>query len=119
MGDSLAALQAEALRFRDEREWGPFHRPKDLVLGLVAEVGELAELFLWKTDAEIQHALRDPDHRERVADELADVQVFLLYLADLAGVPLDSAVRAKIAKNAVKYPVDRARGSARKYDESP
>lgn len=117
MDDSVEALRSEAIRFRDEREWARFHRPKDLALGLCAEAGELAELFLWKSDDEIEAALSDARFRERLADEMADVLVFLLYLSDRSRLDLGAAVRAKLAKNAAKYPVERARGNARKYDE--
>ena len=77
----------------------------------------MAELFLWKTSDEVELEMRDEDFRERLADELADVQTFLLYLAHASQVDLDEAVRAKLAKNAKKYPVEKARGSARKYDQ--
>ena len=117
MDDSLANLTAEVLRFRDERDWKRFHTPKDLVLGLTIEAGELAELLLWKTEPEVDAAMAHPDFAERVRDELADVQVFLLYLAHRFGVPLAAAVREKVAKNAEKYPVERSRGSARKYSD--
>jgi len=118
MGDSLSELLAEAIRFRDARDWAQFHRPKDLALGLSIEAGELGELLLWKTDAEIDAALCEPRFRERVGEELADVALFLLYLAHRTGTDLAAAVRDKLGKNAVKYPVDRFRGSARKYDEA-
>lgn len=116
--DTLAALQAAAIRFRDEREWAQFHTPKDLALGLTIEAGELAELFLWKTREQATSALRgDLAFRQRLAEEMADVQIFLLYLAQAGGLDLAEAVRAKLAANAVKYPVDKARGSAAKYTE--
>lgn len=117
MSTTLDELTREVLRFRDEREWARFHTPKNLSMGLGIEAGELAELFLWKDDAEIASALADPAYRERVAHELADVQVYLLLLAQAAGIPLDDAVRRKLALNAQKYPVEKARGNAKKYDE--
>ncbi len=117
MDDSIETLRAEAVRFRDARDWAQFHRAKDLALGLGIEAGELQELFLWKTDAEIDAALATPKFRERVGEELADVLLFALYLSHRTGIELSSAVRDKLAKNAAKYPVDRARGTARKYDE--
>ncbi len=117
MTTSVEELQREAIAFRDAREWAQFHAPKNLVLGLGIEAAELGELFLWKTDEEARAALADPVFRERVADEIADVQVFLLYLADAAGIPIGEAVRAKLRKNADKYPVEKARGSAKKYTE--
>jgi len=116
--DTLAALQAAAIRFRDEREWAQFHTPKDLALGLTIEAGELAELFLWKTREESNAAIRgDLDFRRRLAEELADVQIYLLYLAQAGGFDLADAVRNKLAINAAKYPVDKARGSTAKYTE--
>ena len=116
MADSLSELRSAALRFRDERDWKQFHRPKDLALGLSIEAGELGELLLWKTAPAVEAALRDPAHVRRVAEEMADVLLFLLYLSDATGVALGDAVLEKLRINAEKYPVDRFRGSARKYD---
>ena len=118
MGDTIRELTDEAIRFRDARDWAQFHRPKDLALGLSIEAGELGELLLWKTDADIEAALATPRFRERVGEELADVTLFLLYLAHRTGTDLAAAVRDKLGKNAAKYPVERFRGSARKYDET-
>lgn len=116
--DTLAALQAEVVAFRDAREWEQFHTPKDLALGLTVEAAELAELFLWKTPPQAEAALQDDAaFRQRFAEELADVQIFLLYLAHAGGLDLAAAVRAKIAKNGANYPVAKARGSAAKYTE--
>ena len=117
MDDSIARLTEEALRFRDAREWARFHTRKDLALGLAIEAGELGELFLWRTEAEVDAALAEPRYRERVREELADVALFVLYLAHRTGTDLAAAVREKLVKNAAKYPVERARGTARKYDE--
>jgi NTP pyrophosphatase (non-canonical NTP hydrolase) len=117
MAHTLEDLQQAVLRFRDERDWEQFHKPKDLAMGLGIEAAELSELFLWKSETEIELQLADAGKREELADELADVQVFLLYLAHAAGIDLGEAVLAKIEKNARKYPVAKARGSARKYSE--
>ena len=117
MSTTLEELQAEVVRFRDAREWARFHTPKNLAMGLGIEAGELAELFLWKDDTEIATALGDPGYRARVAEELADVQVFLLFLSEATGIPLADAVRTKMQRNAEKYPVEKARGNAKKYDE--
>jgi NTP pyrophosphatase (non-canonical NTP hydrolase) len=120
MGDrseTIEDLKAAALRFRDERSWRGFHNPKDLVLALAAEAGELCELVLWKDPAQLEAELRDAPARERFADELADVQNLLLLLVDAVGIDLAEAFAAKLAKNAAKYPIGKARGSARKYTE--
>lgn len=108
MATTLADLQAEAVAFRDERNWGPFHTPKDLMLGLVSEVGELSDELLWKSSAELE-TLRDVTAQIPLRDELADVLIYLLYLAEHFGVDLAQAVREKIVKNAIKYPVETAR----------
>ncbi len=115
--ETIAELKAAALRFRDERSWREFHNPKDLVLALAAEAGELCELVLWKDPAQLEAELREASARERFADELADVQNLLLLLVDAVGIDLSAAFAAKLAKNAAKYPVAKASGSARKYTE--
>ena len=99
-----------ALRnFRDEREWGQFHNPKDLALALNIEAGELLEAFLWKSaeQAEVK----------RVQEELADVLAYAFLLADCYRFDVKQIVLDKIGKNALKYPVDKAKGIARKYNE--
>ncbi|MFV1959148.1 MAG: nucleotide pyrophosphohydrolase [Planctomycetota bacterium] len=117
MESTFDEIQREAIAFRDARDWKQFHRLKDLVLGLGIEAGELAELFLWKREDEARAALSDPAFARRLADEMADVQIFLLYLAEDTGVSLPEAVRRKLLANAAKYPIEKARGSARKYTE--
>jgi len=115
--ETIAALKARALRFRDERGWRPFHKPKDLALALAAEVGELCELVLWKEHAEIEAELRDESSRARFADEIADVQNLVLLLADALELDLSDAVARKLEANAHKYPIAKSRGQARKYTE--
>lgn len=114
---SLDDLSALALAFRDAREWARFHTPRNLAMSLGIEAGELAELFQWKDDAEVAAQLADPAFRQRVAMELADLQMLLLYAAHATGVSLEDAVRAKLAINERRYPVEKARGNAKKYDE--
>lgn len=117
MSDVLQELRDLVVRFRDERDWEQFHRIKELIAGMQIEAAELAELFLWKDHAAAEASLQKADFRQRVADELADVQTFLLYLAEATQIDLAQAVRDKVAKNAQKYPVEKARGSAKKYNE--
>ena len=114
---TLAALRARALAFRDARDWGQFHLPKDLALGIAVEAGELGELFLWKTPAAVTAALDNEAFRAALADEAADVLLYLLYLSEATGIDLAEAVTAKLIRNEARYPVERARGSARKYTE--
>lgn len=105
----ITALQNEALAFRDARDWAQFHNAKDLAAGLSIEASELLECFLWK-DAKSA----DP---AKIREELADVLVFALLLAHEAKIDVPSAIRDKLAKNALKYPVDKAKGRADKYDQ--
>lgn len=116
MSDTFDDLQREAVRFRDERDWRQFHHPKDLALGLGIEAGELGELFLWLSNEEIQASIQDPAFRRRLAEELGDVQLFLLYLAEATGIDLAKASRDKLRLNAEKYPVEKSKGRATKYD---
>ncbi len=97
------------LRFRDERDWAQFHNPKDLAAALSIEAGELLECYLWKA-----HGEANPD---RVKEELADVFAFAFLLAEHYKLDVRQVVLDKIAKNALKYPVEKARGSAKKYTE--
>ena len=115
--DSLAALTREALTFRDEREWKQFHNFKDLAVTLALEAAEVLEHAQWKTPAELEKHLAERRTREEVADELADVLHVLLLLAEHGRIDLAAAFRAKLKKTAKKYPVEKARGSAKKYTE--
>lgn len=104
----------QLLEFRQVREWKQFHTPKNLAASLVIEASELLECFQWARDAEL------PDlvvrEREHIEDELADVAILLTYLCVDVGVDIGSAMKRKIRKNGEKYPVELARGSAKKYD---
>jgi len=104
-------------KFRDDRDWKQFHNPKDLAAAIAIEAGELQEHVLWKAKDEVAADLVAPAKRQEVVDELADVLICALLLADCLGVDIDEAVRTKTAANARKYPVSKARGTARKYTE--
>lgn len=114
---TLADLVAAVCRFRDERDWAQFHTPKNLAAATAIEAAELQERFLWKTDAEVECDLADTAKRAGVADEIADVVMFAMLLADRLGIDLAEAVAAKLTANEQKYPVKLARGNARKYTE--
>ncbi len=96
-------------QFNQERDWSQFHNAKDLALALSIEAGELNELFLWK------HA--DEADPEKVKEELADIFTYALQLADKYGFDINEIVSSKIHKNALKYPVDKAKGNAKKYND--
>lgn len=105
-------LQAELRAFRDERDWAQFHDPKSLILALVGEVGELAELFQWIPAEKAQAEFSAGRRQERVAEEMADVFIYLVNLADVLGVDLLAAGRAKLGAARVRFPVDEHMGSA-------
>lgn len=115
MNDELGAL-AESLRaFATAREWQVYHTPKNLSMALIVEAAELVEHFQWATAEE--SAALGPEQAAAVREEVADVLIYLVELADLLGIDLIAAARDKIAKNAQKYPVAKARGNALKYDK--
>lgn len=104
----------DALRaFAQARDWDRYHSPRNLAMALSVEAGELLEQFQWLTDDE--SADLSPQRREAVVDEIADVLIYLVRLADRLDVDLLDAAAAKIARNEVRYPVERARGNALKY----
>lgn len=104
--------RARLRSFVEERDWDQFHAPKDLAMSVAIEAGELLELFQWRDPAQ---AIGE-EERRRIAEELADVAMYLVLLADKTGVDLWPAVEAKLAENARRYPVERAKGRADKYD---
>lgn len=101
----LKALQTRLRAFAAERDWQPFHTPKNLSVALMVEAAELAEIFQWMTPEQSSAARHNPALTEPIADEVADVLLYLLQLADHAGVDLDAAVEHKLRKNAIKHPV--------------
>ena len=108
---TLDELRAAVASFRDERDWAQFHSPKNLAIAVAVEAAELLEIYLWRADADQP----TEDEIEHTAEEMADVLIFLLSMADALQIDLTSALTAKLAKNAEKYPTEVVRGSARKY----
>ena len=108
MNDIDQILKA-LIEFRNERDWAQFHNPKDLSLAISIEAAELLELFLWKKAEEA--------NIDKVKDELADILSFAFLLAEKYNLNVKDIVLDKIAKNALKYPVDKAKGNAKKYNE--
>jgi NTP pyrophosphatase (non-canonical NTP hydrolase) len=115
MPDSIDDLTQSLRRFADERDWAGFHSPKNLASALVVEAAELLEPFQWLSEADSRKL--PPEKLQAVSDEMADVLLYLTQLSSALGVDLLAAARSKLERNALKYPVDRARGTARKYDE--
>lgn len=113
----LAELRAALRAFNAARDWRQFHSPRNLAMAVSVEAAELLELYLWCADEGPQPAV--PTRQPRVAEEAADVLISLLNLCEAAGIDLAAATEAKIARNAEKYPVERARGRMEKSDELP
>lgn len=117
---TIEGLQRQYREFVADRDWEQFHAPKNLVMALTGEVGELTEIFQWLTAEESQAIMADEGRAAQVRDELADVFAYLIRLADVLGVDLERAFIDKMIKNARKYPVETSAGSAAKYkDPSP
>ena len=114
MSDPLRDLRDALRAFAAERDWDQFHSPRNLATALAVEAAELLEPFQWLSDEQGRDL--PPETRAAVEEELADVLLYLVRLADRLEVDLAAAARAKIAKNAVKYPVEKSRGTSRKYD---
>jgi dCTP diphosphatase len=112
---TLAELSDRVLRHRDERDWGQFHTPKELAVSLVVESAELLALMQWKTGDDLKQAVTAK--REKIVDELADVLHSTLLLAADLDVDLAEALDQKLRKDALKYPVEKAKGRNVKYDE--
>lgn len=114
---TLEQLTKRLIEFRDERDWRQFHSLKNLILSVPLEAAELLEITQWKSDDDVEAGARDSATRQQLAEECADVFLYLLLIAERAGFDLAEAAAAKIEKNARKYPVEKARGNARKYTE--
>lgn len=111
----METLRGEIRAFAHAREWEQFHTPKNLAMAMIVEAAELVEHFQWLTPEQSQTL--DPKIRAMVAEEIADVLIYLTRLADVLGVDPLQAAFDKIKINAVKYPVEKARGHNKKYDE--
>ena len=112
---ALNDLTRRLIAFRDAREWRPFQGLKNSMLSLNLEAAEILGLIQWKSDDEVEAAAADPGFRDRLGEECGDVLLYLLLICERAGIDLEAAASAKIELNAAKYPVEKARGNARKY----
>lgn len=110
---TVAQLRRQVQEFVDQREWHPFHTPKNLAMSLAIEAAELMEHFQWLTPEESRAVGQDPARLAQVADELADVLCYALALCNELHLDLSSAIMGKLAKNAQKYPVEQYRGRAK------
>jgi NTP pyrophosphatase (non-canonical NTP hydrolase) len=113
--NNITELLKEILKFRDCRDWKQFHDPKNLAEAISIESSELLEHFLWKTVAESRKITKEK--REKLAAEIADILIFSMLFAHETGVDIEKAILDKIRHNETRYPVDKAKGSAKKYTE--
>lgn len=102
----------QVLKFRDDRNWKQFHNPKDLAISISLEAAELLEVFQWSGPDTVCEGKKD-----KIREELADVLIYCTMMADACGLDMDGIVRGKLQRNNEKYPVEKARNSAKKYDE--
>ena len=111
----IRELTTRIMQFIDERDWRQYHAHKNLLISLAAEVGELMEHFQWNEGEKLEEYIRD--HKEDIADEVADVCIYLFEIAHNLDIDLSRAIEDKIAKNAIKYPLEKVRGNNKKYTE--
>ena len=115
MGNDLKSITEKIIQFRNARQWGQYHDPKNLSMALGIEAAELQEIFLWKTPEESKN-LSQKDI-SRVSEEIADIFIYLTYLCHEFKIDLFDATLKKIQKNAGKYPIEKFKGSNKKYNE--
>ncbi|XVF37871.1 hypothetical protein REPUB_Repub20aG0048300 [Reevesia pubescens] len=116
-GVTLEELKKKTAEFAKERDWDQFHSPRNLLLAMVGEVGELSEIFQWK--GEVPRGLPDwkDEEKQHLGEELSDVLLYLVRLSDICGVDLGKAALRKLELNAIKYPVKLCKGSSKKHTQ--
>jgi len=110
----IAGIQARLAAFADERDWEQFHSPKNLAMALAGEVGELLEVFQWLTQAQSKRESLTDQQVSLASDELADVLIYALRLADKLEIDIEAAINSKINKNATRYTIEASRGNTEK-----
>ncbi len=120
MGDNsttVKELKDKVQKFCEGRDWDQFHTPKDLAIGVSTEASELLDIFRFKRDADIKEIMSDPSKRQKVGNELADILYFLLRFAQMNNFDLSEELDRKLEKNNTNYPVEKVKGSNKKYNE--
>src|SRR4051794_34545805 len=115
MTDELGELRARIRQFSADRDWDQFHTPRNLILALVGEVGELAAEIQWLSDEQLPESLEEPGLRESFSSEMADVLIYLIRRADVCDIDLLKVADQKVTANETRYPVHRSRGRPTKY----
>ncbi|MDP1694487.1 MAG: nucleotide pyrophosphohydrolase [Candidatus Woesearchaeota archaeon] len=114
---NIQELKDKIKDFCDKRDWDQFHNPKDLAIGIITEASELLELFRFKSEQEMEAMFANQEKRVKISEELADILYFILRLAQKYNIDLTTEVHNKMAKNEKKYPIEKAKGSNKKYNE--
>ena len=114
---TIEELKKLVIKFRDERDWKKYHNPKDLAISMSIEVAELLELFQWKTTEEIKEFLKNNEKYQKTCEELADIIIYCLDMSKILDADISEIVKKKLDQNERKYPVEKAKGSAKKYTE--
>lgn len=116
MAKNIEELQQKVAKFRDDRDWKQFHTPKDLAMSIAIEAAELMECFQWKTKEDVEKYLNS-EKSEEINEEMADILIYLLNLADVLNINVLDAAYIKLERNASKYEVEKAKSNAKKYTE--
>jgi len=111
---NLCDVASDIMQFAVDRDWNQFHSTRNLVLALVGEVGELAELVQWRTDVGVESLVESEEGRKAFEDELSDIAIYLIRLSQQNDVDLAKAIKSKLADNATRYPIETSRGNAEK-----
>tara|TARA_B100002019_G_C21196882_1_gene561896 strand:+ start:264 stop:629 length:366 start_codon:yes stop_codon:yes gene_type:complete len=113
----IQTLKDRILDFAQERDWEQFHSPKNLSMAIAAEAAELMEHFLWQSAESSRKEVLSDQLREKITEEIADILIFAIEFANVSGIDIATAIIQKMDKNALKYPVEKAKGSSKKYTE--
>ncbi len=114
---NIQELKEQIRAFCERRDWDKYHNAKDLAIGIITESSELLEHFRFKSEAEVEEMLKSPEQKGKISEEMADVLYFLLRLAQRYDIDLSDALKRKMELNEKRYPVEKARGSSKKYTE--
>lgn len=114
---NIQELKDRILAFAKERDWEQFHSPKNLSMAISAEAAELMEHFLWQSAVSSREDVHTEELREKILEEIADILIFTIEFANVSGIDIASAITSKMEKNALKYPIEKAKGSSKKYTD--
>lgn len=117
MSSNFEDLDGLIKQFGIDRDWDQFHTPKNLLIALVAEMGELSEVVLWKSDKDLENYLASSEGKEKISEEIADVAIYLIRMAQKLNIDLLEVIKDKMMSNKEKYPIDKSKGNSKKYTE--